>query len=969
MLNARKGVARYEAVEGLRSLGRASSEAVQEMLVALGDTACWQQQIGPAVYRDVGTAVARALRELGQADERAIDVVLPALDTDSGDVRSQALQILGELGDVGNRAIPAVLTALSDPHPKVRSSAANALGKMGCSDKRVAVALLAAMRDENARVRGAAATTLGMLRFGDKKVIGALSVALSDADVGVRHSSAEALGVLVRCSQEAVSAILEASRHQPANVNTEAALRRIDKIRRAHIAPLLRGIEDTDASVRERAARLLGKADRADNQACRALLQALRDRSASVRRAAAESLEGLSCTSDEMVGALAEALGDGDGVVCYTAVSVLKKLGRIDESMREALIAMLQDRDRLVECAGSSVLELTAAVSCALRKLGDADDQLHGALVPALDDEDDRVRESAARALGELRQTGGAAADSLLKALRDQSSGVRRAAVESLSKLGSSSVQVITAILETLCDDEDERVRESAARAVAELRQTGGAAVDPLLKALRDQSVGVRRAAIESLAKLGCPSTRVITAFVETVIADENDGVARAAAESLEALCAKCASISDEMRKLWPNRHRSPKRRLDVAMCMATAGEATPGVGIVFRDLLRQERDAVVAASYLERLCRAGTHPIGELVEAVGMHPDRARWLDIFLREIESRPCSLTERRKLEGNASRIAFYLGGDGQPVETEALEGLVEGCRDPGGPRVPDAEAARLILTAGTVSRLGGLLAAVRMNHAVALVGETGVGKTALVRFLASLTTHNYVRINLKDMAEVSELVGGYVPTEDGSLVWKDGLLVQAMKEGDWVVLDEANLAGPGVLERLNQLLDPDGQMELQECGNKDGEPIRPHPDFRLFVTMNPTDYAGRNAMSPAFVNRFVVKWFDRPSSAELTQIVAGKYGVDEDVARRLVTFHQSIADSAEHRELGRQRAERYVYTLRDLQAVMKRLRNGGGGNGGDLAAADVVRCVQDVYGARLSHKEDRDLFETHIKACFA
>jgi len=60
---------------------------------------------------------------------------------------------------------------------------------------------------------------------------------------------------------------------------------------------------------------------------------------------------------------------------------------------------------------------------------------------------------------------------------------------------------------------------------------------------------------------------------------------------------------------------------------------------------------------------------------------------------------------------------------------------------------------------------------------------------------------------------------------------------------------------------------------------------------------------------------------------------------------------------------------VYSLRDLQAVMNRLRNGGAGNGGDLSTLDVVRCVQDVYGARLSHKEDQDLFEMHIKACFS
>jgi len=60
---------------------------------------------------------------------------------------------------------------------------------------------------------------------------------------------------------------------------------------------------------------------------------------------------------------------------------------------------------------------------------------------------------------------------------------------------------------------------------------------------------------------------------------------------------------------------------------------------------------------------------------------------------------------------------------------------------------------------------------------------------------------------------------------------------------------------------------------------------------------------------------------------------------------------------------------VYGLRDLQAVMNRLRSGGAGNGGDLSTLDVVRCAQDVYGSRLAHGEDRDLFEMHIKACFS
>jgi len=258
--------------------------------------------------------------------------------------------------------------------------------------------------------------------------------------------------------------------------------------------------------------------------------------------------------------------------------------------------------------------------------------------------------------------------------------------------------------------------------------------------------------------------------------------------------------------------------------------------------------------------------------------------------------------------------------------------------------------------------------KLGHAVALVGETGTGKTALVRHLAESTGHRYVRINLKDMAEVSELVGGYVPTEDGSLVWKDGLLVDGMKKGAWVVLDEANLAGPGVLERLNQLLDRGGHLELQEKADDGGIPIRPHPELRLFVTMNPTDYAGRTALSPAFVNRFVVKWFEKPTERELVDILTGKYGVSEGIVESVVRFHENVANLAEHRELGRLRAERYVYTLRDLQAVMGRVRERCAGKGEAETMGEAVRCVRDVYGARLSHAEDRELFEQQIKVCF-
>lgn len=71
------------------------------------------------------------------------------------------------------------------------------------------------------------------------------------------------------------------------------------------------------------------------------------------------------------------------------------------------------------------------------------------------------------------------------------------------------------------------------------------------------------------------------------------------------------------------------------------------------------------------------------------------------------------------------------------------------------------------------------------------------------------------------------------------WTDGPLVRAVKEGQWLFLDNANLCSPSVLDRLNSLCETNGSLILSECGLVDGEPVvlKPHPDFRLILGVNP------------------------------------------------------------------------------------------------------------------------------------
>ena len=59
--------------------------------------------------------------------------------------------------------------------------------------------------------------------------------------------------------------------------------------------------------------------------------------------------------------------------------------------------------------------------------------------------------------------------------------------------------------------------------------------------------------------------------------------------------------------------------------------------------------------------------------------------------------------------------------------------------------------------------------------------------------------------------------------GKLVFQDGPLVTAMREGQWVILDELNLAPTDILEALNRVLDDNRELFITETQ----EVVRAHP----------------------------------------------------------------------------------------------------------------------------------------------
>ncbi|KAF4522959.1 hypothetical protein B566_EDAN009549 [Ephemera danica] len=181
------------------------------------------------------------------------------------------------------------------------------------------------------------------------------------------------------------------------------------------------------------------------------------------------------------------------------------------------------------------------------------------------------------------------------------------------------------------------------------------------------------------------------------------------------------------------------------------------------------------------------------------------------------------------------------------------------------IPD----KYILTRSVRGHLKALARAVSLGRApVLLQGETSVGKTSLVSYLAQITGHRCLRINNHEHTDLQEYLGA---------------LVEAMRKGHWVILDELNLAPSDVLEALNRVLDDNRELFIPETQTL----VQAHPRFMLFATQNPPGlYGGRKLLSRAFRNRFVELHFGEIPSNELEIILQDRCALPASYAKKMV-----------------------------------------------------------------------------------
>ena len=173
---------------------------------------------------------------------------------------------------------------------------------------------------------------------------------------------------------------------------------------------------------------------------------------------------------------------------------------------------------------------------------------------------------------------------------------------------------------------------------------------------------------------------------------------------------------------------------------------------------------------------------------------------------------------------------------------------------------------------------LRAFLQLKKPLLLIGPTGSGKTKLAEALAQSFELPMNSINCSVDLDAEALLGfKTIVQQDGVSVieFVDGPVVDAMKHGHILYIDEINMAKPETLPILHSVLD----YRRTLTNPFTGEVIEAHPDFKVLAAIN-EGYVGTTPMNEALKNRFVAARIDYLTGDALRQLLAESVDLEDE-----------------------------------------------------------------------------------------
>ena len=187
-----------------------------------------------------------------------------------------------------------------------------------------------------------------------------------------------------------------------------------------------------------------------------------------------------------------------------------------------------------------------------------------------------------------------------------------------------------------------------------------------------------------------------------------------------------------------------------------------------------------------------------------------------------------------------------------------------------------------------------------YPIFVTGLSGNGKTMNVSQACAAANRECIRVNITIETDEDDLLGGY-RLQDGQTVWQDGPVIEAMKRGALLLLDEIDLASNKIM-CLQPILEGNGVFL-----KKINQFVKPAKGFNVIATANTKGqgsddgkFIGTNILNEAFLERFPITIeqaypTNKIEEKILLNVMSDKgltKDVDNEFAKSLVTWADII-----------------------------------------------------------------------------